>query len=355
MRLPTLRLSLESLLAVIPFALALWWFEASPLLVFTAAAFTIIPLSKVLGSSTEALARFLGPTLGGLLNASMGNAPELIIGVFALRNGLVDVVKASITGSIIGNILLTLGLAMLTGGIKYPVQRFNMAGVRLAMTLMMLAVVGMMVPALFRFASPETEHEISRKIAAILLTVYGLSLLFTLRTHRRRFETPAPEELTITNPGSWKHALAVLAASSVALSFMSEILTDSLEPATQMLGFNPVFSGIILLASLGNVSSIMNAVVFARKDQMDLVVSSVIGAATQVALLVAPVLIFASLLFEKPLDLQFTRLEIVAVAISVLVANNMTLDGECDWLEGAMLLAVFSMLGIGFFFLHHPA
>ena len=345
-------LNLNYLLIFIPVALGLSWFGANPLLVFTVAALTILPLSKVVGSSTETLGYYLGPTLGGLLNASMGNAPELIIGIFALKNGLIEVVKASLTGSIIGNLLLTLGLAMFAGGLRHPHQKFNLHSARLSMSMMFLAVAGLMVPALFHFTSRSAEHEISLQIAGILLVVYGLSLVFTLKTHRKLFEIAQPAELDVAKTHSWKAALGYLAAAAVALAVMSEVLTDALEPATKQLGINEVFAGIILLASVSNISSVMNAVVFARKNQMDLVVSSVIGAATQIALLVAPALVIASLLLPKPMDLLFNRMELVALIIAIFITRNMTIDGESDWLEGAMLIAVYLMLGIGFFFIN---
>ncbi len=342
--------NLNYLLIFVPIALWLYFTKADPLLVFAISAITIVPLSKIVGSATETLGAYLGPTLGGLLNASMGNAPELIIGIFALKIGLIEVVKASITGSIIGNLLLTLGLAMFAGGLRYPHQKFNVTAARLSMSLMFLAVAGLMIPALFHFTSPSAEREISLHIAAILLVVYVLSLFYTLVTHRKLFETTQPAELEVVKTKSWRIALGYLAAATLVLALMSEVLTDSLEPATRQLGINEVFAGVILLASVSNVSSIMNSAVFARKNQMDLAVSSVIGAATQIALLVAPALVFASLFMPEPMDLLFNRLELVALIISVFTARNMTIDGESDWLEGAMLIAVFVMLGVGFYF-----
>ena len=326
------RFNLNYLLILIPVALGLSWRGANPLLVFAVAALTILPLSKVVGSSTETLGLYLGPTLGGLLNASMGNAPELIIGVFALKNGLIEVVKASLTGSILGNLLLTLGLAMFAGGLKYPNQKFNLQSARLSMSMMFLAVAGLMVPALFHFTSTTAEHEISLQIAAILLLVYGLSLIFTLVTHRKLFKIAQPAELDVAKTYSWKKALGYLAAAALALAFMSQIY-GALEPAAKQLGINEVFAGIILLASVSNISSIMNAVVFARKNQMDLVVGSVIGAATQIALLVSPGLVFASLFMSAPMDLLFNRMELVSLTIAIFITRNMTIDGESDWLE----------------------
>jgi Ca2+:H+ antiporter len=344
------RFNLNYLLIFIPIAIALYWYGGSSLLVFLMAALTIVPLSKIVGTSTETMGDYLGPTFGGLLNASMGNAPELIIGAFALKNGLITVVKASLTGSIIGNLLLTLGLAMFAGGLRHAHQKFNVHSARVSMSMMFLAVGGLMVPALFHFTSPSAEHEISIQIAAILLVVYVLSLVFTLFTHRKLFENVQPAELTVVKPRSWRLALVLLAVATLVLSLMSEILTDALGPATEQLRINEVFAGIILLASVSNISGMMNAVVFARKNQMDLAVSSVIGAATQIALLVAPSLVLASLLLPTSMDLLFSRLELVALTISVFIARNMTIDGESDWLEGAMLIAVFLMLGIGFYY-----
>ena len=260
------------------------------------------------------------------------------------------VVKASLTGSILGNLLLTLGLAAFAGGLRYPNQKFNVNAARLSMSMMFLAVAGLMVPALFHFTSVSTEHEISLQIAAILLAVYGLSLVYTLFTHRKLFEIKQPAELHVGKTYSWKVALGYLTAGTLALAVMSEVLTDSLEPATKQLGINEVFAGIILLASVSNISSIMNAVVFAQKNQMDLAVSSVIGAATQIALLVSPALVFASLLMSKPMDLVFSRMELVALTIAIFITRNTTIDGESDWLEGTMLVAVYMMLAIGFYY-----
>jgi Ca2+:H+ antiporter len=344
------RLSLNYLLIFIPIALGLYWFGANPLLVFAMAALSIVPLSKIVGDSTETLGAYIGPTLGGLLNASMGNAPELIIGAFALKKGMITVVKASLTGSILGNLLLTLGLAMFAGGLRYPQQKFNVHAARLSNSMMFLAVGGLMVPALFHFTSRTAEQEISLHIAAILLVVYVLSLVYKLFTHRKMFEAAGPAELKVVKTRSWKIALGFLAGSTLVLAVMSEVLTDALVPAIKQLGINDVFAGVILLASVSNISGMMNAVVFARKNQMDLAASSVIGAATQIALLVAPALVLASLLLPTPMDLLFSRLQLVALVISIFVTRNTTIDGESDWLEGAMLIAVFLMLGIGFYY-----
>jgi Ca2+:H+ antiporter len=350
---PRLRIKLlriNYLLILVPIAIGLAWAGASPVLVFGVAAVAIVPLSNIVGGSTETLARYIGPTLGGLLNASMGNAPELIIGLFALKNGLVSVVKSSMIGSVLGNLLLALGLAMFAGGLRHSTQRFNLESAKLATSMMFLAVAGLMIPAFFHFTSLAAEREISLEVAAILLVVYGLSLVFSLFTHRKLFEVKQPPELELPRARSWKSALGFLAGATVALAFTSEVLTDALDPATKQLGLNDTFAGVILLASIGNISSMLNAVVFAWKNQMDLAVSSLIGAATQVSLFVAPILVFLSLFLGQPMDLLFNRLELVALVVAVFINRNATIDGESNWLEGSMLIAVFTMLGIGFYF-----
>jgi Ca2+:H+ antiporter len=222
------RWNLNYLLIFIPIALGLYHFKkADPLVVFVTAAITIVPLAKIVGNATETLAGYLGPSLGGLLNASMGNAPEMIIGMFALKNGMVAVVKASLTGSIIGNLLLTLGVAMLAGGLKYPNQTFSVATARLSMSMMFLAVSGLMIPALFHFTSPYAQREISLHIAAILLIVYISSLVYALFTHRKLFEIEQPPELAVVKPRSWKGALGYLAGATLVLALMSEVEGNS--------------------------------------------------------------------------------------------------------------------------------
>jgi Ca2+:H+ antiporter len=346
---------IKSLLVFIPIALGLDWYAADAILVFLASALAVVPLTVLIGEATENLSVRLGPTLGGLLNGTMGNVPEMIISLSALHKGLHAVVKASLTGTLLSNVLLVLGLSMLAGGARYSTLRYNAAFAGVNSKLLLLAAVGLIVPALFHFTT-NSEERISVEIAGILFVAYLASLAFTLLTHRQLFAAKHAEGPIETGERAWGlgRAIAVLAASAVGLAIMSEALTGALEPTSRRLGLTPTFAGIFLLASVGNISELINAVLFARKDKMDLTLAVTLGASTQVALLVAPVLIFASQLMGQPMDLIFTRFEVVAIAIAVIIAQTMTVDGESNWIEGAMLVAVYLILGVGFYHLPGP-
>jgi Ca2+:H+ antiporter len=344
--------ALYVLLIFFPIALVLDWRGADPILVFVTSALAIVPLTSLIGKATENLAIRLGETLGGLLNATMGNVPEMVIGVFALRKGLQSIVKASLTGSLLSNVLLILGLSMLAGGTRFNTLRFNarLAGVN--SKLLLLAVIGLIVPALFHYSS-SAESRISLDIAAILFVAYIASLAFTLVTHKQLFaqeQAEGPRE-TGREPWGLGRAATVLVVTAVALAVMSEALTGAVEPTAKSLGLTPVFAGVFLLATVGNISSLLNAIHFARRDKMDLTLSVTLGAGTQVALLVAPVLVFAGQLMGRPMDLLFSRFEVVAIAVAVTVGRSITADGESNWLEGLLLVAVYLMLGVGFYYM----
>jgi Ca2+:H+ antiporter len=353
------------LLIFIPIAIALNWYEFNPVVIFACSALALIPLAGLMGDATEALSEYLGATYGGLLNASLGNAPEIIISLFALRKGLVDVVKASITGSIIGNLLLGLGLAMFSGGLKNGLQTFNVNVAKMNSGLLTLAAVGLMIPAVFESTSRGEGRAISPHISIVLFSLYVASVIYTVVTNRPVIGLEAVEaetgERPEPEPGE-KHwskgkALGILAAVAVALAFMSEILTDSLEPATKQIGLTQIFAGVFVLAAVGNAAEILNALRFARKGQMDLAIGVTVGASIQVALVVAPVLVFAGALMHihPPMDLLFSGFELASIALAVYITRNLTVDGESNWLEGLMLLAVYVMIGFGFFFLPESA
>jgi Ca2+:H+ antiporter len=351
-------MGLNLLLVFIPIAVALDWYGANPVAVFAAAALAIIPLAGLMGRSTEHLSTYVGTTVGGLLSASLGNAPELIISGFALKEGLVDVVKASITGSILGNTLFSLGLSMIIGGWGRERQRFNPTVAGMSGGLLFVAAVALLIPALFHFATGK-EREVSMEIAVVLFVTYLLSLLFTLKTHRQLIQqgghdTPAAAEShEASHEAHWSKgkAIGVLAVVTVVIAVVSEILVGAIEPASASIGMTPIFTGIIFLALVGNAAEAMNAVGFARKDQMDLSFGIAVGASTQIALFVAPVLVFAGYFMGKPMDLHFTAFEIVAIVLAVAIVSRLTSDGESHWMEGVMLIAVYLMLAIGFFFL----
>ena len=344
-------LNLNYLLIFIPIALGLYWFGAKPLLVFAMAALTIVPLSKIVGSATETLGDYLGPTLGGLLNASMGNAPELIIGAFALKNGLITVVKASLTGSIIGNLLLTLGLAMFAGGLRYSHQKFNVHAARLSMSMMFLAVGGLMVPALFHFTSRSAEHEISLQIAAILLVVYVLSLVYTLFTHRNLFKVDAASR---TRSGEDP---VVEESAGIAGSRDNGSGTDERDPHRRARAGNKATGDQRGLrrhhpAGLGQQHLRHDERGRLRsqepdgsgREQRDRSRHPDRASGRPRPRTGQPSLADAHGLCSSA-GSSWSR-----SIISIFIARNMTIDGESDWLEGAMLVAVFLMLGIGFYY-----
>ena len=327
------------------------------LLVFAASSFAILPLAAYMGRATEALAEQMGEGVGGLLNATFGNAAELIIAFAALRAGLHDVVKASIVGSIIGNILLVLGAAMLAGGMRRTEQHFNAPAARAQATMLMLAAIALILPAAFRVASGTTTEGLGRlsiSISAVLLFMYQLYLVFALVTHSSLFAgLPTADEGNVRAPAwSVRTAAIVLAVATALIAWMSEILVAAIEPTAREFGLSNVFVGVFVVAILGNAAEHATAISAALKDRMDLSLSIAIGSSVQVALFVAPVLVFASL-FTGPalLDLAFPAGLVLMVLLAVLVAGQVAGDGRSDWLKGAQLLAVYLILGLTYFFM----
>jgi Ca2+:H+ antiporter len=327
--------------------------EASPLAVFGLSALAIVPLSAVLGRATEELAARAGPTIGGLLNATLGNLAELIIAALALNAGLLDLVKASITGSILGNLLLVLGAAQLAGGLRYKTQTFNRQLATVNVPLLVIAAAGLVLPALFYAAHPDPARaatvRMSEFVAALLILSYGLSLLYSIWTHRAMFAESSEGH---ADPPSWSmtRTLVVLGAAAAAIGVMSEILVGATEHATATAGLSEFFVGIIVIPIIGNAAEHSTAVVMAYKNRMDLAVNIALGSSVQVALLVAPLLVFFGLMVGQPMDLAFTTFEVVAVALAVWIAAAIVVDGESNWLEGAYLLVVYAMLGVAFYF-----
>ncbi len=340
-----------------PLALTLELLHAEPTAIFLASALAIVPLAGLMGKATEHLAAHVGDGIGGLLNASLGNAAELIIALVALKDGLHGVVKASLTGSIIGNALLVLGLAMTMGGLRYERQRFNRTAAGMGASLLLLSAVGLVVPALFHWTVPQqgaaVEQEVSLEIALVLFAIYVLSLVFSLRTHHHLFAGEEGEAAVETAREQWSRsrAIGVLAGTTAAVAVMSELLVGAIEPAAQRLGLTQVFVGVILVALVGNAAEHSTAVLVAMKNKMDLALGIAMGSSLQIALFVAPLLVFASYLTGSPLDLIFTPFEVAAVTISVLVVGFVAMDGESHWMEGMMLVGVYVMLAIAFYFL----
>ena len=348
------------LLLFIPISLAAHFLEWGDLIVFITAALAILPLAAWMGTATEEIAVVVGPGIGGFLNATFGNATELIIALVALNAGLIDVVKASITGSIISNLLLVMGLSMLLGGIRYKEQTFESVVARVNASSMNLAVIAILLPTAMNYTSigisETTVQNLSLAVAVVLILVYGLTLLFSMKTHAYLYEvgvaeTEAQEEVTHTKPNIWLWS-GVLLVCTLLVAFESELLVGSLEVATSKLGLSSLFTGVILVPIIGNAAEHATAVTVAMKNKMDLSMSVAVGSSMQIALFVAPVLVIAGWATGQPMDLDFNPFELVAVAVSVLIANSISSDGKSNWLEGTLLLAAYTVLGFAFYF--HP-
>jgi len=347
----------------IPVAVGLELADASSVLIFSAAALAVIPCAAVMGEATEAIAARTGPGIGGLLNVTFGNAPELIIAFFALIEGLQEVVKASLVGSIIGNILLVLGGAMLVGGLPREKQTFNRTAANAQSAMLMLALVALIFPAIFqlihgghlpRVGVDEVDfgsdlEKLSFGVALVLLASYVAGLVFSLKTHRDLFNPVDEEE----HEAAWpvKRSVGVLAAAGLAVALMSEILVGSIEDASAGIGLSPFFVSVIVVAIVGNAAEHWVAVYFADRDKMDLSINIAIGSSAQIALFATPLLVLASFLIGPyPMALVFNGLELAAILLAVLIANQVTHEGESTWFEGFQLLAVYAVLALVFLF-----
>ncbi len=381
-----LKPSLDWLLVFVPIAIAIKFFFPNPTWLFVVACIAVIPLAGWMGKATEHLAERFGEGIGGLLNATFGNAAELIIALVALNKGLVGVVKASITGSIIGNVLLVLGLSLFCGGVKFRTQRFNQTVARSSATTLLLAAIALMMPTIFHRVADEsgswtqqTEQRLSLAIAVVLFVTYIGTLIFSLLTHRQLYSgeshAGAPKDAheaqvsqVIAKPhGDGAHdgehwslgkSIGILLVATAFVALMSEFLVGSVEAARVSLGLTEVFVGVIVVAIIGNAAEHSTAVLMAIRNKTDLSIGIAIGSSVQIALFVAPVLLFASYAFGRPMDLEFSIAEVAALVVAVGITAQIAGDGESNWLEGAQLLAVYVILGILFFFLpdvHAPA
>jgi Ca2+:H+ antiporter len=347
----------------IPLAVVLDVAGASPVVVFVAAALAVIPTAAVMGEATEHLAARSGPGIGGFLNVTFGNAPELIIAFFALKEGLQEVVKASIVGSVIGNVLLVLGAAMVVGGLPRDKQTFSRTAVSAQSAMLMLALAALVLPAVFQLIHggglPSVGEEridfgsdlekISFGVAIVLLASYAAGLVFSLRTHRDVFNPYEPEEVH----GGWtvRRSLVLLAISAVLVGAMSEVLVGSIEEASHEIGLSEFFVGVFVVAIVGNAAEHWVAVAVAAKDKMDLAVNIAVGSSAQIALFVAPALVLLSFVIgPAPMALVFNGYEIGGMLFAMLIAVHVTQDGESNWFEGVQLLALYVVLGLVFYF-----
>jgi Ca2+:H+ antiporter len=358
------------LLLFMPIAFALDHFHAGPIPVFLASTLAIVPLSKLMEEATSVLSKILGHTIGGLLNATMSNAPELIIGISALRNGLIDMLKASIAGAIIGTLLFGLGLSIFTGNMGRSPRTFDAPMVAMNMGLLTVTSFSLLIPAIFNF-STTADHEISVHICLLMLLLYVASIYYTLnhqnppidragmakaicRQANHAEKSAAPEAKHTKEEGSlWgkNKAIGILLSVTVALALTSDLLTDSLQPAAEMLHLTPFFAGMFLLSMVGNIPQFINSVSFARKDQLTLALSVNLSSVTQLALLVAPILVLTGGLIGMKMDLVFNHFELIAIFVSVVVARYLLQDQQTSWLEGFMLIIMYLMLAVGFYYL----
>ncbi len=346
---------LYALLVFVPIALGAKVFGAPPIAVFLLSALAIVPLSGILGAATEAVAEHTSPAIGGVLSATMGNLAELIIATLALRAGLIDLVKASITGSILGNLLLVLGIALFAGGLKFKVQRFNAHLAGMSSTVLLIAVFGLVVPALFHALHPDPQRaatvRMSHYVAPLLIAGYVAWLAFSLWTHSSAFapERQAPP-VTVAPKWSSKKAMAVLLSAAIAIGVVAEILVSVTEESVRVLGLSEFFVGLIVIPIIGNAAENSSAIIMALRNRMDLALNIAIGSSIQVALLIAPLLVLLGMLFGQPMDLAFSTMEVASIALSVGVASSVIRDAESNWLEGVFLLLAYAVLGVAFFF-----
>jgi Ca2+:H+ antiporter len=360
------------LVPFIPLAIILELVHADPVIVFFASALGVIPTAALMGRATEELAERSGPGIGGLLNVTFGNAPELIIALFALGAGLHEVVKASIVGSIMGNALLVLGASAFAGGLRRERQRFDATAATTQSAMLLLAAVALVMPAVFELVEgvglpgPDEERvnydstveNLSYSVALVLIGTYVAGLFFSLKTHRDLFnpvagseDDPDPIQHGDAEPWTVRKSVIMLAIAGVAVGLMSEILVGSITEASESVGLSEFFIGVIVVAIVGNAAEHWVAVLVAWKDKMDLAVNIAIGSAAQIALFVGPVLVLCSLFIgPHPMALVFNGFELAGVLLAILVASHVTHDGETTWFEGLQLLAVYAVVGIAFFY-----
>jgi Ca2+:H+ antiporter len=352
---PKLKPSLDWLLVLVPVSLISEYFVHNEMLTFLTAAGAILPLAGLIGRSTEQLALHAGPRLGGLLNATFGNVAELIIAFFLILEDEIEIVKASLTGSILGNLLLVLGLSFLFGGLRHQEQTFNAQAAGVHASSLTLAVIGLLMPALFVSTTATGGEFLQREVvsvtvAIVLMALYVGALLFTLKTHEHLFRTPSAEE----HP-DWtrRKAVGMLVLSTGLVALESEVLVGALGPALEDLGLSKFFVGLIVIPIIGNAAEHASAVTFAMRNHVDVTLEIAIGSSTQIALFVAPLLVLISLLVGHPMDFVFSTFEIAAVGMATLIVSLLANDGKSNWLEGLQLTGAYVIMAISFFFVRN--
>ena len=346
------------MLLFVPISIVMYFMKAPPIWMFVVSCLAIMPLAGLMGTATEELAKYQGASIGGLLNATFGNATELIICIVALQKNELAIVKASLIGSIIGNILLVLGLSILLGGIKHKVQKFNITVAQSHATMLAMAAVALLIPALFVRSVPGLKEtaanpqilELSIGVAIVMIVLYIGSLVFSLYTHERLFKAAedCPED-----PPSWsqRNAILVLIAATIAIAFESELLVGGIEPVVTSWHLSKLFVGIIIVPIIGNAAEHSTAVLMAMRNKMDISLNIAVSSCTQIAMFVVPVCIFISLIVGHPLTVLFSNFELIAVSAAVFIAILISWDGQSQWLEGAQLLATYVIVALAFYFI----
>lgn len=346
--------ALDCLLLAIP-ATFLFYYQprTNPLLLFTLSALAIVPLAAALGQATEELSTHMGPSVGGLLNATLGNATELIIGIYMLRAGQLEVVKASLSGSIVGNALLVLGMSALLGGLRHGRQTFSQTNAQLNSTMLFVAVAALVTPAIFSLSlfGSIREHEprillLTRWTSGVLIIIYLLGLVQTLRGQRKPLKPTRPSSESVR---SAKSAFAALTVTTIMLSCMSNSLVQTIETAKRSLGLSNLFMGVVVIAIIGNVAEHASAIMMAEQNSMEATFSITIGSGAQIALLVAPILVLISWAMGQPMSLLFSPLEIAGIGIAVFAVTLVGWDGETTWFDGVQLLAIYLIFALAIY------
>ncbi len=340
------------LLLAVPVAFALAWREAPPLAVFAAALVAIVPLVGLMGDATERLAARLGPTVGGLFNSTLNNLPELIIGGVALSNGLAPVVKASLTGAILANLLLALGIALIAGGLTPGEQKFDPRRLAVNASMLLICAFCFIVPAMFNIGTPDGTRDLSFEMSFVLIGMYVMNVATTLFGGGGGTNLPQDQPLDVLDDAEpvWRTALVLVAAAG-CLGVVTEILSHALEPAAKQLGLSKTFSGLVLLGGAGSLGEVLSGYHFARRGKPSLVLAASVGSTIQLVLLVAPLLVFGGRLMGQPMDLAFTGFEVVAIVLATVIARDLIQEGKSNWFEGFLLLGVYAILAIGFYHL----
>ncbi|HMK58532.1 MAG TPA: calcium/proton exchanger [Nitrososphaeraceae archaeon] len=350
------------LLVFAPIAVVLNLVGADHLILFAMAIIGLIPLAKLIGDSTEHLATHYGATLGSLLNVTFGNAAEIIISVVAINAGLIELVKASITGSILGNIMLIFGLSLIAGGVKHKEQIFNRENAGLQSSLIFLAIIGLAIPTILSttvlkpidLVSQLKLQILSDVLAIVLICVYVAGILFTFFTHKHLFVAPGgADEVLEMNHNRWskRKSFLILGASMVGVVAVSEILVGSVEETSKQFGFGELFVGAIIVGIVGNAAEHSSAILLARKGKIDLSIGIAAGSGTQIALFVVPILVMVGIILGQPFTLEFTLYELATLFLAAIIMNLIAHDGKSNWFEGIMLTAVYLIIAIGFYFI----